>query len=146
MAFYSGINGVLYFGTGTNATEGGCSAKVKNWAWTTAQEVLDTTSLCDTDRTIVPSTRSTSGSCSLHYYGNNSAASQLINKVIKLGSSVGDGDNAPSEQVTFKLEVEGNSITIPAFITSAAMTCAVGEVVSVDISFEANGAAITNTL
>lgn len=146
MASYSGINGVLYFGTGTTATEGGCSAKVKNWAWTTTQEVLDTTSICDTDKTIVPSTRSTTGSCSLHYYGSNSAASQLINKVVKLGSSVGDGDNAPSEQVTFKLEVEGNSITIPAFITSAAMTCAVGEVVSVDISFEANGAAITNTL
>lgn len=146
MAFYSGVNGVLYFGTGNSATGGGCSAKVKNWQWTVAQEVLDTTSLCDTDRTLVPSTRSTSGSCSLHYYGSNSSASQLIDKVVKTGTGVGDGDNAPSQQVTFKLEVEGRSITIPAYITSASMSCAVGEVVSVDISFESNGAAISNTL
>jgi hypothetical protein len=146
MAFYSGINGVLYFGTGNSATAGGCSAKVKNWQWTTTQEVLDTTSLCDTDRTIVPSTRSTTGSCSLHYYGANSSASQLITRIVKTGSGLGDGDNAASDQVTFKLEVEGRSITIPAYITSASMTCAVGEVVSVDISFESNGAAINNSL
>ena len=139
MAFYSGINGVLYFGSGSTATEGGCDAKVKNWQWSTTQEVLDTTSLCDTDKTIIPSTRSTTGSCSLHYYGSNSTASTLIKKVQKASGT-------KSEQVTFKLQVDGNSITIPAFITSAAMTCSVGEVVSVDINFESNGAATSNTL
>ena len=146
MAFYSGINGVLFFGSGTNPTEGGCDAKVKNWQWSTTQEVLDTTSLCDTDRTLVPSTRSTSGSCRLHYYGSNSAASKLINKIVKTGTGIGDGDNASSDPVTFKLQVEGQEIIIPAFITSASMTCSIGEVVSVDISFEANGAAVINTL
>ena len=146
MAFSSGINGKLFFGTGSTASSGGCEAKVQNWNWSIQQQVLDTTTLCDTDRTIIPSTRSTTGTFRLFYYGSNSAASQLISKIMKTGSSVGDGDNAESDQVTFKLEVDGRYVTIPAFITSASMNCAVGEVVSVDISFEANGAALQNTL
>ena len=137
MAFFSGINGTLNFGDGTSTGEGGCSAKVKNWQWSVNQEVLDTTSLCDTDKTLVPSTRSTSGSCSLHYYGSNSAASSLIDKIQK-------GSGTKSGQVTFKLSVDGRAVTIPAYITSASMTCAVGEVVSVDITFEGTGAASNN--
>lgn len=146
MAFSSGINGKLFFGSGTSATSGGCEAKVQNWSWATTQQMLDTTSLCDTDRTVVPSTRSTTGSCRVLYYGSNSTASQLINKIVKSGTGVGDGDNAASDQVTFKLEVDGKTITIPAYITNAAMNCAVGEVVSVEISFEADGAAVQNSL
>ncbi len=144
MAFSSGINGKLYFGSNTSATS--LVGQVKNWTWSVAQTVLDTTSLADTDRTVVPSTRSTTGSCSLHYYGSSSTASTLIGKIVKTGSSLGDGTNAESSQVTFKLEVDGRTITIPAFITNASMTCSVGEVVSVDISFEANGAAVQNSL
>ena len=139
MAFSSGINGKLYFGSSTNATS--LVGQVKNWTWSVAQTVLDTTSLADTDRTVIPSTRSTTGSCSLHYYGSSSTASTLMKKIVKTGGSLGDGTNAESNQVTFKLEVDGQNITIPAFITNASMSCAVGEVVSVDISFESNGAA-----
>ena len=147
MSFYSGIDGVVYFGSAATASEGGCSAKVKNFQWSISQNVLDTTSLCDTDKTIIPGVRSTSGSCSLHYYtGGSDSASKLINKIVKAGVSYPNGDTARSEQVTFKLQIDGNSITIPAYITQASMTCAVGEVVSVDISFEADGAVTQNTL
>lgn len=144
MAFSSGINGKLYFGSSTTATT--LVGQVKNWTWAVAQTVLDTTSLSDTDRTVVPSTRSTTGSCSLHYYGSSSTASTLISKIVKTGGSLGDGTNAESTQVTFKLEVDGSTITIPAYITNASMSCSVGEVVSVDISFEADGAAVQNSL
>ena len=149
MSFYSGIDGVVYFGSAANAGEGGCSAKVKNFQWSISQNVLDTTSLCDTDKTIIPGVRSTTGTCSLHYYkGGSESASKLIEKIVKPGGSYPNGDTARSEQVTFKLEVggTGNSITIPAYITQASMTCAVGEVVSVDIAFEADGAVTQNTL
>ena len=147
MSFYSGIDGVVYFGSAANAGDGGCAAKVKNFNWSISQAVLDTTSLCDTDKTIIPGVRTTTGTCSLHYYrGASNTASSLINKIVKAGGSYPNGDTARSEQVTFKLEVDGNSITIPAFITQASMTCAVGEVVSVDVSFEADGAATQNTL
>ena len=147
MSFYSGIDGVVYFGSAATAGEGGCSAKVKNFQWSISQNVLDTTSICDTDKTIIPGVRSTTGSCSLHYYtGGSNSASSLISKIVKAGGSYPNGDTARSEQVTFKLEVDGNSITIPAFITQASMTCAVGEVVSVDISFEADGAVTQNSL
>ena len=144
MAFSSGINGKLYYGSGTTANS--LVGQVKNWTWAVSQTVLDTTSLADTDRKVIPSTRSTTGSCSLHYYGSSSTASTLISKILKTGSSLGDGTNAESSQVTFKLEVDGRTITIPAYITNASMSCSVGEVVSVDISFEADGAAVKNSL
>ena len=144
MAFSSGINGKLYFGSSITAAT--LVGQVKNWTWSTSQTVLDTTSLADTDRTVIPSTRSTTGSCSLHYYGSGSSASTLINKIVKTGGSLGDGTNDESDQVTFKLEVDGSTITIPAYITNASMSCSVGEVVSVDISFEADGAAVQTSL
>ena len=144
MAFSSGINGKLYYGSGTTANS--LVGQVKNWTWSTSQTVLDTTSLADTDRTIIPSTRSTTGSCSLHYYGSSSTAARLIDKIVKLGGSVGDGTNAQSDQVTFRLAIDGNHIIIPAYITNASMSCSVGEVVSVEISFEADGAAVINSL
>lgn len=144
MAFSSGINGKLYIGSSVTAAT--LVGQVKNWTWSTSQTVLDTTSLADTDRTVIPSTRSTTGSCSLHYYGSGSSASTLINKIVKTGDALGSGANDASDQVTFKLEVDGSTITIPAYITNASMSCSVGEVVSVDISFEADGAAVQTSL
>lgn len=126
MAFSSGINGKLIVGSTT-------LGQVKNWQWSVAQTLLDTTYLSDTDKTVAPGLRTTTGSCTLHYYGTNSSASTLIKNIVKTGGNT-------ATQVTFKLEVDGQNITIPAFISNASMNCAVGEVVSVDISFEANGA------
>jgi len=147
MAFASGINGKLYWGNGTaSATSGGCEAKVTNWGWTVTQEVLPTTTLCDTDQTNIPSTRTTTGTCTMLYYGANSDASRLIQKILKTGSAAGDGDNGACEPVTFKLQVNNSYVTIAGWITSAAMTCAVGEVVKVDLAFTANGAALDFTL
>ncbi len=65
---------------------------------------------------------------------------------MKTGDALGSGANDASDQVTFKLEVDGSTITIPAYITNASMSCSVGEVVSVDISFEADGAAVQTSL
>lgn len=144
MAFSSGINGKLYFGSSTTAAT--LVGQVKNWTWAVSQPVLDTTSLADTDRTVIPGVRSTTGSCSLHYYGSSSTASTLINKIVKTGDALGSGANAESTQVTFKLEVDESTITIPAYITNASMSCSVGEVVSVELSFEADGAAVQNSL
>ncbi len=132
MAFSSGINGKLYLG-------GTLLGQVKNWQWSTAQTLLDTTYLSDTDKTVAPGLRTTTGSCSLHYYGQGSSAGTLINKIVKTGG-------AASTQVTFKLEVDGKNIEVPAFISNASMSCAVGEVVSVEINFEANGSVTSMTL
>ena len=144
--FYSGIQGKMQWGSGTNPTNGGCEAKVVNWQFSIAQNLLDTTTLCSTDTTVIPGIRTTTGSCRLYYYGQNSSASQLINQIMKTGTEVGDGDNEQSNQVTFKLWIDSRFVTIPAYIENATMNCAVGEVVAVDITFKADGAALSNTL
>ena len=111
--------------------------------------IYETTSLEDTDRTIVQGVRSYSGSARLFYYQASAAAggdvSDLIAKCIKAGSSAGDGTADASTAATLKLKIvdgsaNGRFITFSTLITGISMNSAVGEVLSADISWESNGA------
>jgi hypothetical protein len=142
MAFYSGAQGELWI-------DGMKAAKVANWSITSNLSTLDTTSLADTDRTTTPGVRSTSGNCTLFYYADANGkndASTLIRKVVKARTSAAEpGQAAESEAATLKLRVNdgtagGKHITVQAWLTSIQMQMAVGEVLSAQVSFEANGA------
>jgi hypothetical protein len=123
---------------------------VQGWEFSTSVATLDTTSLGDTDRTVTPGIRSTTGNCTLFYYeenpGDRGDASTLLDKVIKAriaGESPGVA-GAP-EKVMLKLRVAdgttaGRYITGEAVITSASMAMAVGSILSAQVSFELNGA------
>lgn len=153
MPFYAGQQGKLYIdGSSTPA------AKVVNWSFSSAQNVLDTTTLGDTDRTAIYGIRSMSGSCRLFYYKYTSGSATyndcatLLAKVIKSssGTSAGDGENAASDAVTLRLYIDdgtssGRYIDIPALITSVSMSMSVGEILAADISFESNGAPLSGT-
>ena len=150
MAFYSGLDGQLYLGT----TKIG---KVQNWSLSASQAVLETTSLEDTDRTLINGVRSMSGSCRVFYYtdaaaGGASSASKFIDNIIKTGGSGIDDGGDPlnpqqSASVTFKLHADTNKyIEVYAWITGVSMSMAVGEVMSVDVTFEVSGRAIQSTL
>ena len=125
-------------------------AKVRSFSFTFNQAVLETVSLEDTDRTIIHGTRSYTGSASVYYYqdvagGGAGQLTTLINNIIKTGSSAGDGANAESTAMTFKLKIKdgstaGRFIEFQAIPTSFSITSAVGEVTAADISFEVNGA------
>lgn len=148
MAFYSGASGYLYYDRVK-------AAKVQNWQFTSSLTTLDTTTLGDVDRTIVPGTRSISGTCRLFYYDYTSGktarndASALIRKLIK--GNAGSTENAQvsgaePDIVRFFLgftdaDGKNKSIVFYAYITSASMAMAVGEVMAADISFEGSGAA-----
>ena len=120
--------------------------RLKNWSYTSQQQTLDTTSLQDTDKTIIAGVRSASGQASLLYYSEAvSNVERVGGHLIKPGSnnynSQNFGDNTPPELCRIELSVDGGgSIGVYAQITSFAMTCSVGEVVSADISFEVHGA------
>jgi len=142
--FYSGKDGQLLI-AGTKA------AKVQSWSYSSSQAVLETTSLEDTDRTIVAGVRSYSGSARLFYYqtasGTAGDVTTLLTKSIKAvtSSSAGEeGKAAAAESVQLKLNIEDGShdryITFNVFITGVSMNSAVGEVLSADISWEADGA------
>lgn len=150
MPFYSGSRGSMYiYGRSQPA------AKVQNWSFSSSMNVLETTSLGDTDRTLVAGTRQLSGSCRLFYYtfaqgsGTQNDASDLIGRIIKQGTPTltdQDGTAEESDLVLFKLHLNdgtanGRSLEFYAFITGASMSMAVGEVLSADISFEVSGTA-----
>ena len=141
--FYSGKEGELLI-------DGTKVAKVRSWSFSMNQAVLETISLEDTDRTIIHGTRSYTGSASVYYYQAavgvaSGQLSTLINNIIKTGSGAGDGSNADSTAMTFKLRINdgstsGRFIEFQAIPTSFNITNAVGEVTAADISFEVNGA------
>ena len=142
MAFYSGKDGQLFI-------DGDKAAKVQSWSFSSSQAVLETTSLEDTDRTIVQGIRSYSGSARLFYYqasaGSGGDVTDLIGKCIKAGSGAGVGTAADSSAATLKLKIvdgsaNGRFITFSTLITGISMNSAVGEVLSADISWESNGA------
>ena len=141
--FYSGKEGELII-------DGTKVAKVRSWSFSMNQAVLETVSLEDTDRTIIHGTRSYTGSASVYYYQGTVGAlagqlSTLISNIIKTNVSSGQGANAESTAMTFKLRIKDGStaglfIEFQAIPTSFNITSAVGEVTAADISFEVNGA------
>ena len=149
MPFYAGQQGQLWI-------DGKKAAKVVSWSFTSTANVLDTTTLSDTDRTLIYGVRSMSGSCRLYYYNYAEGAAvkndcgALLSKIIKTGSSPGDGENDPSDPVLLRLYVDDGSSTgryldLPALITNASMSMSVGEVLAADISFEVNGAPLASS-
>lgn len=155
MPFYSGSRGRMYIDGSSTA-----AAKVQNWSFNSTMSVLDTTTLEDTDRTLVAGTRQMSGQCRLFYYDYTDGgavkndASDLVKRIIKKGSSTAaeqDGTADESEVVRFKLFVNngtanGKFVEFYAYITSASMAMSVGEVLSADIAFEVSGAPSEMTL
>ena len=156
--YFSGQHGVLEI-----ATVGDRNyfpvGRLKNWSYTTQQQTLDTTCLSDVDKTILNGVRSTTGQASLLYYeesGLNSSNVHLMGHDLISAAPDNGNPNAsdfgseanPPAMVLIKLALPGGNgaasreTRMYAYITSFAMTCSVGEVVSADISWEAHGAPI----
>lgn len=121
--------------------------KVTNWSMTGSLEMLETTSLGESQRTYTPGVQEFSGSATLLYYndgaGRNDAALAL-KKVLRI-SGVSDGDT-----VDMRLRlVEGSTnhdVRLSAYITSASFGASVGEVSSAQISFQGTGALTAVTI
>ena len=115
--------------------------KVTNWSMTGSLEMLETTSLGESQRTYTPGVQEFSGSATILYYndgtGRNDAALAL-KKVLRV-SGVSDGDT-----VDMRLRlVEGNAshdVRLTAYVTSVSFGASVGEVSSAQISFQGTGA------
>jgi len=147
--FYSGQDGKLIVNDVT-------IAKVRSWSFTANQAVLETSSLADTDRTLIAGMRSVTGSCNIYYYRVQGDGTDLTTDVGDLLSNVISGAAATGGQqagdanstVKFQLQIADGGASIGttadlifhAYITSLSMTSSVGEVMSADVSFEVNGA------
>jgi hypothetical protein len=121
--------------------------KVTNWSMTGNLEILETTSLGDSQRTYVPGVQEFNGSATLLYYndgaGRNDAATAL-KKVLRI-SGVTDSDT-----VTLRLRLtDGNTdqdVALTAYITSVSFGASVAEISSAQINFQGTGALTAVTI
>lgn len=150
-------------------------AKVRNWSFSQSMAVLETTALGDTDRTIIDGVRSLSGSCSLMYYSDDDDLSRsyslddFLRRIMKpykplvgtedpggkdLGTTFRSGKCGLKFQADRNRSGFGNPsgegdeeryLWMQAYITNITMTMSVGEILSADVTFEADGAAVENT-
>ena len=145
--FYSGQDGKLFVDEQNNSIQNGDGvAKVSSWSFTINTAVLETVSLGDFDRTIIPGMTSTTGSASIYYYADSTSATHNSGRLSTfiLDKILPRSGNTPSSEerakVKLRLQVDSNHyIEMKAVITSFAMTNSVGEVMAADISFEADG-------
>ena len=115
--------------------------KVSSWTLSGSLEVLETTTLGDSQRSYTPGVQEFNGSATLLYYndgtGRNDAAVAL-KKVLRI-SGVSDGDT-----VDMRLRlVEGSTnhdVRLTTYITSVTFGASVGDVSSAQINFQATGA------
>lgn len=160
MGYYSGNSGNIQF---RNAASGSgvfqdTITKITNWTLTTSAQLLDTTTLGDYDKTSVYGLRTTSGTLKMFYYTadgashsapSNNSASWFISNFVRTASQ-----DDLSIEVRLRLYIDDKQMTgslnemdyieLDANLTSVSYGSNVGELVSVDISFEANGAVIAN--
>ena len=125
MTYYSGKDGTLTY----NSTQ---VAKVSNWSISSTVDTLETTVLTDSDRSFVPGIRSISGSATIFYYDD--AAVPLLQRIIKT-AVVSEAD-----VLVIKLGWGSKFIQGSCVITSAELSCAVGEVMQASIQFQFTGA------
>lgn len=139
MPMYSGRDGQLLI-------DGVVAAKVQNWQFQSQQTMLSAQSFGDTDQVLIPDLRTLSGSAQLYYYqaaaGSGGDVTKLINKCIKGGSG---STAATSQPVVLRLRIADGSTTgryieLNAYLTGISLGVTVGEVVSAQVQFQADGA------
>ena len=159
--YYSGKDGKLLLsktdttGSATFAEE--TIGQVQSWSFSQTMSVLEATAMGDTDRVLKSGVRSYSGSCRAFYYTSSDTTgpnvAKLLKESIKVGASgAGDATNEESGELKLRLRLEEGSngtgardIVFSILITGVTMSSAVGEISSVDFTFEANGAPIELT-
>ncbi len=153
MAFFTGEHGSLEL-------EGNKIASVQNWSFSVNVQTVDTSALGSTDTTILPVKRTTTGSCRILYYQedsgklSDSAASMFIRKISKTATGgagteapLGQGDQESSNELfsDLKLKINDGSsqglfVEMKILITSMTLTMSVGEICAADIQFQNSGA------
>lgn len=121
--------------------------KVSSWTLNGSLEMLETTTLSDSQRSYTPGVQEFNGSASLLYYsddaGRNDAATAL-KKVLRVAGVT----SADTVDLRLRL-IDGNTnsdIRITAYITSVNFGATVGDVTRAEISFQGTGALTAVTI
>lgn len=115
---------------------------VRNWSFSNTAETIDTTTLGDTYRGKIGGLKSTTGQAQLMYYRDSGDADGPISKILD-AFRFQDSETVRDEiRVRFRLHHSSSGsrdFDFPAIITNWSMACSVGEVVTVDCTFESQG-------
>jgi|TARA_Y100000033_G_scaffold23285_1_gene21964 hypothetical protein len=128
--------------------DGGTVAKVVSFQISANVDVLETTTLEDKQRTYTPGIVGYSGSASLLYYkdGSSHNTKKLLEALYKANDDgVKDSDDV---KLTFQW-LDGTSkkeIALNAFVTSAVMGAATGEISRAEITFVGNDKLVTSDI
>jgi len=139
---YTGRDGVLQLG-------GTTLAKVVNFQVSSNLETLETTTLNENLRSYTPGVVGYSGSATLLYYKDGSGninTTNVLNKLYKTGTSgVSSSDTV---ELTFRWVdgTDNNDIKLTAYITSASIGAATGDIVRAEIAFQGTGQLSTVTI
>ena len=142
--YFSGKDGALLVG-------GSEVGQLQNWSFSQSMSILEITAMGDTDRTIKPGVRSYSGSARAYYYTSSATSAPNVTDLL---SAAIKGNGVESTPVTLILRLEETSgsatnardIKFSAYVTSVGLSSSVGEISSVDFSWEADGAPSSNNL
>jgi len=139
---YSGRDGVMQL-AGTTL------AKVVNFSLSANLETLETTTLSENIRSYTPGISGYSGSATLLYYKDDDGdinTTDLLNKLYKTGTTgVSSSDTV---ELTFRWVdgTDNNDIKLTAYVTSASIGAATGDIVRAEIAFQGTGALSTVTI
>lgn len=125
MTYFSGKDGALTYA-------GVTVAKVGNWSVSSTVETLDVTDLSGSDRAFVPGLRTSTGSATIFYH--DLAPVPLLSRIMKTDAVT------ETDILVIRLGWGSNFIQSACIITSAELSCAVGEVMQATIQFQFTGA------
>jgi len=151
--YYSGQDGKLFVDSaGNSINQNEDVAKVRSWSFTLNTAVLETVSLGDFDRTIIPGISSVTGSCSVYYYAESTSGSHNSGRLSSqiLSAALPRSGNTPQSserpKLRFRFQVDSKHyIDIKAVITSVSMQNSVGEIMAAEINFEGDGIPVEST-
>ena len=139
---YTGRDGVMQLA-------GATLAKVVNFSVSSNLETLETTTLGDGVRSYSPGVTGYSGSATLLYYkddDDNINTSDILSSLIKTGT---DGvSSSDTVELTFRWVdgADNNDIKLTAYVTSASIGAATGDIVRSEIAFQGTGALATASI
>ena len=152
--YYSGRDALFIFNTGLYDSSGEVDGigvqnivKASSWNLQADMGLLSTTTLGEAYNTFIPDRVTYTGSATLLYYENDAEANgdnytgQLMSKLYKTGT----GSVTTSDEAGFKLRIRGGNnekhdVTLNGYLTSVSIGATVGDIITAQVSFTANGA------
>ena len=136
---YTGRDGVMQLG-------GTTLAKVVNFQVSSNLETFETTTLNENLRSYTPGVVGYSGSATLLYYKDGSGninTTSVLNKLYKTGTSGVSSSDTVKLKFRWVDGTDNNDIELTAYITSASIGAATGDIVRAEIAFQGTGALST---